>query len=95
MLENAAEDGDVDAEGTAAEPKGRACDSGEFVALCDGIVPRLRDMAQLGRQIGDTVTGRDGAAKVGMVREVVPLVRSRKIGDTHTGEGAWSEVGTF
>ena len=95
MLENAAEDGDVDAEGTAAELKGRACDSGEFVALCDGIVPRLRDMARLGRQIGDTVTGRDGAAKVGMVREVVPLVRSRKIGDTHTGEGAWSEVGTF
>lgn len=95
MLENAAEDGDGDAEVTAAELKGRACDSGEFVALCDGIVPRLRDMAQLERQIGDTVTGRDGAAKVGMPKEVVALVRSRRIGDTRTGEGASSKVGIF
>ena len=95
MLENEAEDGDVDAEVTAAELASQASASGEFIALYDEIIPRLQNMAQLEQQIGNTVTGKDGASKVGMPKEVVPLVRSQNIGNTHTSEGASSEVGIF
>ena len=95
MLENEAEDGDVDAEVTAAELASQASASGEFIALYDEIIPRLQNMAQLEQQIGNTVTGKDGTSKVGMPKEVVPLVRSQNIGNTHTSEGASSEVGIF
>ena len=49
-------------------------------------------MVQLKQQIGNTVTGEDGTSKVGMPKEVVPLVRSQKIGDTAHWRG-WFNAG--
>ncbi|PSN62962.1 hypothetical protein BS50DRAFT_591189 [Corynespora cassiicola Philippines] len=94
-LEDGADEDDVDAEVTAVELSKQADASGEFVALYDRIIPKLESIEQLKQQIGNTTTENGGKSQVGIPREVVHLVKSQTIGDTHTGENASSQVGIY
>ncbi|QDS75136.1 hypothetical protein FKW77_007700 [Venturia effusa] len=94
-LEKDAYDGDIDAEVTAAELAKQANASSEFIALYDKIIPRLQGISQTVQEIGNTITEEEGMARIGMPKEVVPLVKSQKVGDTYTGKGASTTVGIW